>query len=121
MPFLCGTARRHRQWQGIASLWFHLSSRICLHCLKDTTVSIFAEDCGKAYIKLNLNGVIDEYTISDLIEGEYVANEYGTYFEDEHITGNLVVSMPRPDFKPPPLSKADQQCLTCEDSHSICK
>jgi len=88
--------------------------RIGLYGLKDATVRIFAEDYCKDNLHLTLNGVVDEYTVSDPIEGEYKTDEHGTYFEARHVTGNLVVSMPRPDYKPQPLSEADQQCVICE-------
>ena len=88
--------------------------RIGLYGLKDATVRIFAEDYCKDDLHLTLNGVIDEYTVSDPIEGEYITDSNGTYFEARHVTGSLVVSMKRPDYKPQPLSEADQGCVICE-------
>ena len=88
--------------------------RIGLYGLKDATVRIFAEDYCKDDLHLTLNGVIDEYTVSDPIEGEYITDSNGTYFEARHVTGNLVVSMKRPDYKPQPLSENDKKCRICE-------
>lgn len=88
--------------------------RIGLYGLKDATVRILGEAYCKDDLTLTLNGVIDEYTLSDPIDFECITNEHGTYYEARHVTGNLVVSMKRPDYKPQPLSEADAETTICE-------
>lgn len=88
--------------------------RIGLYGLRDATVRIFGEEYCKDDLTLNLNGVVDEYTVSDPIDFCCVTDENGTYFEARHVTGNLVVSMKRPSYKPQPLSEADAETTICD-------
>ena len=87
---------------------FIMRRRIGLSGLKDATVRIFAENYCKDNVNFTLDGVIDEYTVSKPIDVKCITDEHGTYFEARHVTGNLVVSMPRPDYKPQPLSEWDK-------------
>ncbi|MBP5209367.1 MAG: hypothetical protein J6125_00755 [Clostridia bacterium] len=81
--------------------------RIGLYGLRDATVRVLGEEYCKEDMLFTLNGVIDEYTVSSEIEVELKKDENGTYFEARHVTGDLVVSMKRPGYKPQPLAEAD--------------
>ncbi|MBE7045873.1 MAG: hypothetical protein E7396_00480 [Ruminococcaceae bacterium] len=82
---------------------YQTKRRLIIRNLKNATVRIFAEDYCKDNFKVLLAGdnFLDN---SDAIgsrnfvtlpyEGEYVTDEYGTYFEARNITGVLNVCMP---------------------------
>ena len=94
---------------------FIMRRRIGLYGLKNATVRVFGEAYCEKNMTFTLNGVIDEYTVSDPIEGEYITDEHGTYFEARNVTGSLVVSMPRPAYKPQPLSYLDSLSVRVDE------
>ena len=68
--------------------------RIEVSGLKDATVRLFAEDYCKDNIGCVLNSHADFYFVGDPLEGHFVTDENGTYWEAHHVTGALVFSMP---------------------------
>lgn len=82
---------------------YQTKRRLIIRNLKNATVRIFAEDYCKDNFKVLLAGdnfldnsdAIGSRNFTTLpYEGEYVTDEYGTYFEVRNITGVLNICMP---------------------------
>ena len=87
---------------------FRYRRRIELSGLEDATVRVFAETYCKDKLNFILNGINDEYFLSDNVESTFVENEQGSYFELHHVTGRLTVSMERPNYVHQPLDDRDK-------------
>ncbi len=68
--------------------------RMELSGLNHATVRIFGETYCKESIGVVLNSVEDFFFTSDPIDGQYVTDENGTYYEMKDVCGTLVFSMP---------------------------
>ena len=72
----------------------YMRRRIKVSGLKNATVRFLApKDCEQK-IEACLNSRLDFYIVGDPLDGGYVTDENGTYYEARNVTGELVLSVP---------------------------
>lgn len=78
----------------IAPISYQMRRRIAVSGLENAIVRFFPERyCGQ-----NLNVLLNAsfpYFVGEKFEGEYINDEFGTYYEVRNVTGTLLFSMPR--------------------------
>jgi hypothetical protein len=73
---------------------YQMRRRIKVSGLKNATIRFFAEKYCENNIDAVCNSNSDYYFTGDSFDGGYKTDEYGTYYEANNITGEIVFSMP---------------------------
>ena len=72
--------------------------RVSVSGLQDATVRFFFEDYCKDSGTAVLNALFYYWITGDEHNGHFVTDNYGTYYEMNHVTGTVTLSMPRRDL-----------------------